>query len=488
MGQLRFVVNDPGLLDSARLARAYVAGGDEVPFHSRVFMSGDRLVAEYSEDGSGCIAIPWPIGPPTTGAAPREEWLLSSATLMAREAPYRLEVELARGEIYRLRNQLAQWEMLGLAIDDGMREAVLASTKLFARAATSENLADASRFAAEALASMAEASWRLAASYTDQAIDLRTATQPRLPTLLGVQLSGGAPKDAQREPLLEAVNLAVVDASWMRVEASEGVRDWSAVDDAASWARKNSLRVCCGPLLEFDERSVPDWAYLWEGDFDTVSSLMIEHVAAVVERFRGRVQLWNLAGRLDRPRTLSLSDDQRLQIVVGALNALKQLDPKTPVVVGFEQPWCESLRNQPTGLTALEIADSLERANLGIAGFLVELNLGSGARHTASRNPLAYSRLIDAWNVQLDLPLMLSITTPAEPHWDAERQSAWARHCLPLLIAKNSVQVATWGALDDRTEKSRDGSEATIAGLFDEQGEAKPLLAELTALRKRCLS
>jgi len=484
MGQLRFVVNEPEALDEPRLRRAFVAGPDEAPFYSRVFMSGERLVAEHEGDTSGSFAIPWPV-------RGHGEWLVSTATLMAREAPYRLEVELARGAVFRVRNQLAGWELLGLVTPGALREATREATRLFARAATASDTPTAAGHAAAALSAAANASCRLADAYAEQALRLRLSQAERLPTLMGVALEGGSMPVEQSEALAGAMNLAAVRFDWKRVEATEGKRDWSTVDGCIALAGRLGLRVCGGPLLSFDDRTLPDWAYLWEGDFDTLSSLMLDHVRTTVEKYRGKVQLWNVASCVNRARVLSLTDEQRLQIVVGALQAVRQLDPKTPIVLGFDQPWAESLRNQPTGLTPLEVADSLERADLGVAGFALELNLGSGPYDTAPRSPLAFSRLVDAWNMQLQSPLLLSITVPSgpasgkgegDPQWTPDRQAAWVRQCLPMLIAKNCIQVVVWGRLAD--EPSGAGPQL---GVFDAEGKAKPVLGELRKIRESYL-
>jgi len=47
--------------------------------------------------------------------------VLSTASLMEREPRYHLPVELARGTLNRVRNQLAAWEQAGLVLADTVR-------------------------------------------------------------------------------------------------------------------------------------------------------------------------------------------------------------------------------------------------------------------------------------------------------------------------------------------------------------------------------
>ena len=497
MGQLRFEVDQRDLLTEERLVRSFVAGPDETPFFGRSILSDRHLIVEREESSSGCFTIPWPV-------AGQGDWLVATSTLMEREEPYLLEVELARGLLFRLRDQLANWELLGLIAPEDLKQTISEATQSFSRAATSRSTSStqAAEHARKAMEIAAVAAGHLTQVYADQALALRRTHVDKLNTLLGVRMSGGAPKGDASDKLAETFNLVSVPCGWGAVEPSEGKRDWSEIDGPVEWASSRGLRICGGPLLEFDERRLPDWAYLWEGDIETLASLMIGHVRASVERYRGRVQLWHVASRVNRDRILSLSDEQRLQIVAGAVRAVRELDPNTPVVVGIDQPWAEYRGRRPTELAPIDFADALERADLGIAGFDLELNIGYYPLATALRNPLAFSRLIDMWNVRLEAPLMLTITLPSKSEQDPqadpkvkvvaggetpdlitpEWQSDWARERLPMLLAKNSVQVVLWGQMTDQLVHS-----FPHGGLFNASGEEKPILESLKALRSEYL-
>lgn len=498
MGLLRFDVQNAELLTDQRLARSFVAGMDESPFFGRTIRNGSSLVVERDENSSGCFTLPWPI-------EGQGDWLLATSTLMERERPYQLEVELARGLVFRLRDQLGAWEQLGLETSEPLRESIAESTRLFTRAATRQaDPAAAGGFATEAIAAAATAACDLASVYAEQALAFRRQENSKLGTLMGVRLDGAAPPTPTAHRLSDFCNVVGTPCSWGLVEPSEGKRDWSGADKAIEWARARGLRVCSGPLLEFDDRRLPNWAYLWEGDIDTVASLMIGHVRAAVERYKGKVQLWNIASRVNRAGILSLSDEERLSIVAGAVRAVRQLDPQTPVVVGVDQPWGEYRGRTNTELSPLDFADALERADLGIAGFDLELNIGYYPLATALRNPLAFSRLIDMWSVRLESPLMLTITLPSntgeDPRADPqpqvvaggeshaaqitkEWQAAWARERLPMLLAKNAVQVIMWGQLSDATPHS-----FPHGGLYSPEEIEKPIVNELHKLRVEYLA
>lgn len=498
MGLMRFVADQKELLTEERIARAYITGPDETPTFGRTLLSGDQVVIERVEDASGSFNIPWPV-------PGRGDWLLSTSSLMEREKPYQLEVELSRGIVFRLRDQLAVWEMLGLKPTEEILKGVSDSTRALSRAAVNQAVdpATAAVRARTAIQVAAETSCLLADAYSEQALALRMGDGQRLTTLLGVRLGDSAPRGVKARDLAASFNMASVPCGWGAVEPSEGRREWTGVDKPLEWAATSGMRVCIGPLIEFDDRLLPDWAYLWEGDVEALTSLMLSHVRQTVQRYRGKAQLWHVASKINRDRVLSLTDEQRLQLVAGAVRAVRQIDPSTPIVVGFEQPWGEYRATRQSDLGPIDFADALERADLGIAGFELELNFGYRPFGSELRNPLSLSRLIDLWNVRLESPLMLSIAVPSSAEEDPasdsrlavvaaseeeglltpDFQSEWARQNLPLLMAKNAVQVLVWSQLTDHGPHTFPN-----AGLYDATKTLKPVLGELSELRKTLLA
>src|SRR3990172_7541683 len=155
MGLMRLTVQDRDRIPPGGLGQVYMCGQDELPWYGRAYLSGDQLIVERAESDSGCVFVPWRID--RQGVI-----LIGTATLMERDRPYQLEVELARGTINRLRNQLAHWEMLGLAVPIAVRDEVLGATQHFSRAATAQEPATAAESAEHALTAAADAMDRLA--------------------------------------------------------------------------------------------------------------------------------------------------------------------------------------------------------------------------------------------------------------------------------------------------------------------------------------
>ncbi len=484
MGLLRLCVHDSQRLARLDPSRIFMMGFEELPWFGHVFISGDQVVVERAEHDSGAVCVPWEV-------AGRGELLLSTATLMERDQPYLLEVELARGMINRLRNQLAGWELLGLVVPDDLRGEIQSATSQLTRAlARLSAPREAGELATAAIDLGVAAAERLASVYAEQAMQIRIGPQGHLNTLWGVDLGSKLPSEEVRSHVARAFNFVSLPMRWREVEASEGQRHWQATDAQLKWAQSAGLKVMGGPLLEFDERRVPDWTYLWEGDFDTLSTFMIAHVRSAVTRYKGKVHLWHVSSRMNRAKVLSLEDEERLQIVATAIRTIRQLDHRTPVVVSFDQPFAEYMATRQTELAPLHFADALVRADLGVAGLGLELNLGNQPRATCPRTPLAFSRLIDQWSL-FELPMVILLTAGTKSDRltgdqgsgsDMLEKSAWIERYLPVILAKNCVQVVVWNQLAD-TE-----AEFPQAGLFDEQDHPKPALESLAALHARYLS
>jgi len=493
MGLMRLLIQDPDRIPPGGLDHVHICALDDLPYFGRAYFSGEQLVIERNESDSGRLQIPWRIGQDSP-------LLLCTSTLVERDKPYLLEVELARGTLNQLRNQLAQWEMAGLGVSQSLRSQVLEATSDFSRAATTQdNPPDAAEWAGRSLATSIRAMHALAAEYVTQSMEVRRAQPRQAATWIGINLGQQIPPPEIGRQLPRTFNMACVPFTWRNIEAVEGRRDWKQSDALVTWARSAGLKVTGGPILELDDRGLPDWTYLWEGDFDSLLNFMLDHVRAVVERYRSKVHLWQVAARMTRGQALALDEEARLQITARAISTVRQLDPTTPIVVTFDQPWADYLASEQLDLAPLHFADALVRADLGLSGLGLELNLGYHPGGSIQRPPLAYSRLIDTWGL-LDLPVFISLALPSAASNDPQANSKahvlssadtdvtldsqreWIERHVPLLLSKNLVQVLVWNQLTDATPHHY-----PHAGLFDDQNKPKPALAALQAIRNKYL-
>lgn len=494
MGQHRFLVHPPDRLSPRDLERAFLAGADYVPWLCRTRPIEGGFLIERDASDSCCLHIPWRV-------EGHGQVVLTTATLVERATPYHLEVELARGKLNQLRNQLADWTAMGMTVPDDVAAKMRTAAELFAQAATSQHEPDrAAVTAAGALRAALDVADSLVAAFTEQAYMARHRQSPKLATLLGVNLDTTEPGGLLGDALAKAFNTAKVPFSWHDIEAHEGTAQWERCDRQIAWCESRQMRVYGGPLLAFDRRGLPDWVSLWEDDFDNLQDLVSDYVRRVVERYKGRVNVWQCAARLYSTEILALSEEDRLRLVVRAIEVVRRADPNTPTVVCFDRPWADYMRDVPLDLSPLHLCDALVRSGLGLAGIALELNVGCDPGGSVPRDPLEFSRLVDRWG-SLGLPLVIELTLPSsaasDPHarpaiapmsdvlrdgWSPTAQQAWVERYVPLLLSKPAVHALLWNQCADS-----DPHDYPHAGLIDTTGRAKPALTTLARLRREHL-
>jgi hypothetical protein len=261
------------------------------------------------------------------------------------------------------------------------------------------------------------------------------------------------------------------------------------------------LKICSGPLLQIDKWSLPDWMYLWgEGDEENFRSCVAEHIQAVVERYRGKVQLWQCAAGLNIDNDFAHSEEERLRAAVLSIQTIRSVDPRAPVVITIDQPWGSFMSREECDLSPMHFADALVRADLGLSGIGLEINFGYAPSGTEPRDAVEFGRQMDRWST-LGLPLLVTLTAPSAASADPQAhpgvrplryagseelsgavQRAWGQKFLGVLLAKQPVQGIVWNQLLDSQPHA-----FPHGGLFDVQDQAKPVLELLGSLRQQHL-
>jgi hypothetical protein len=342
-----------------------------------------------------------------------------------------------------------------------------------------------------------DASRLLAAAYAEQAIAVRRRATGRLPALLGGTLSRPDMDEAAARSFLAAFNMAMVPLYWRDVETAESSFDWSVCDRQIQWCREQGLRVCLGPLWQPDARGLPDWVYLWDDDFESLLSGAGQFIDAAVNRYRGKVDIWHCAARVNTSQVLHFSEEEKLRMVAWIVCRVKELDPLHPAMVGVDQPWGEYLGRRAVDLSPIHFADALVRARLDLKAILLEMNFGCFAGGTLLRSEIEVNRLLDYWSL-LGLPLLVAMTLPSaggdDPRarqkfdlpadaWDLAAQQAWVGRYVPLILGKPGLQAVVWNQFEDALPH-----EFPHGGLRSLQGQAKPALRTLAALRAACVN
>jgi hypothetical protein len=496
MGVLKFQVTSPDLASRLPdLRKAYVTGLDRTPSRLAVEFRQGLMVCHRESSESGRLFVPWPVpghGVPVVG----------TATLAERRDPYNLSVELARGKLNEVRNQLADWKQMGLRNPPELEELLTRGQSSFIRAALAAEQPDESYAAAQdSLANTWSAGELLLEAYTAQVLQTRLSASAKLPTQLGGVLEGDPRPAPWAGAWTSAFNSARVGVPWKTLAPSEGQYQWDEFDAQLAWCRKSQIPVQAGPLLEFRPASLPDWIWLWEGDFETILGLVVDLVRNAVQRYKGRVPVWHLVHRPASSDVLGLSEEEQIRITARAIQVARQADPSAQFTIGLERPWAEWMGSSPFQLGPLHLADYLVRADLGLAGIALEIAPGYSAPGSHLRDLFDFSKLLDLYAL-LNLPLYIWMAFPssadpdptADPavriesaQWpeppDEAVQAGWAAKWMALAVAKPYVRSVSWSQVSDATPHL-----FPHAGLFRPDNTPKPLFHWLQEFRRELLA
>jgi hypothetical protein len=492
MGVMRFIVSPHELLsDWPEAHRAYICGVDQSAWPTRIELVGNELHCRRQNSDSGKLNIAWPVagfGRP----------MLSTASLPEREEPYLLAVELARGKIVQVRNQVALWETAGMAIPSEFVPLHREAHQLLARAvAAQDEPSRASKIAQEALAKECAAADILTRSYSTQRLEVRHRQYPQLPTVLGCSL-GDSPLDApQQEQFLAAFNGAAIPLQWRCIEPEEGDYRWETYDAQVEWALLNNLMLRGGPLVDLSSNGLPKWLSQWESDYWNLQSFVCDFIETVISRYLGRIRTWEVAARPNAGGALALTEENRLTVVAKILEVARQVDPEGQFIIRIDQPWGEYQARGQHKLSPVQFADALVRAGMELSAINLEIGVGYSPLGSPSRDLIDFSRMIDQWSL-LGLPLQVTLAFPSGTDHDArqttdlevdarswripvseEAQARWIDDYLPLLLAKPAVVAVFWNHLSDAQPHR-----FPHAGLVRPNGSGKPSLASFVRLRE----
>ncbi len=480
----------PGLPPDApdELERASVAGGqDGMPYPSEATVTDGRLSIARRVDESGCLQVPWLVDQ-------LGRFMIASATLMERPAPYALPLELARGKVNQVRGQAADWVMGGLIMPEALSRDVLYAARTFGHAVAAMPDAEASRLADEALVGAHRAAQELVHSYVTQVFRVRHHRQPRLETQLGCRLQNGTPADVGA--FTRAFNAVALPLSWSDIEPEPGKLVWDGPDALLDWAVAQGLAVVVGPLIDFSGRNLPDW--LWERDADLFSlgGMLCEFVERAVRRYQGRAHAWQVSAGSNHAGVLATRDEELLWLTARLADTVRKVNPQLEVIVGLSHPWGDYLAEQPRNYSPFVFADTLLRTGLKLGALELEVVMGVSPRGSYCRDTLELSRLLDLYAL-LGVPLQVTLGYPssaeklaqADPdqrvglgHWregyTPAAQADWAAAFTALVLCKPYVRAAHWAQLSDA-----EPHQFPSCGILDAGAQPKPALEELVRIR-----
>ena len=238
-------------------------------------------------------------------------------------------------------------------------------------------------------------------------------------------------------------------STWRQVAPAEGQYRWDLLDAQLAWARRNRLAIEAGPLIEFRKGALPDWLWLWEGDFETIGGLVADYVRQAVSRYKGKVPLWHVVHRAAGGEILGLTEEEQVRIAARAVQVARQADPAAQVTIGVDRPWAEWMGSSHFQLGPLHLCDYLLRAELGISGIALEIAPGYSAPGSHIRDLFEFSKLLDLYSL-LNVPLHLWMVMPSGRRARPARRAGDPRRGGPVAGAAGRVDPGQLGRAVDR--------------------------------------
>lgn len=489
MGSMVFQL--PGTVSpeaEADLERACVAGGqDGMPFHTHVNLEPGLLFVERTVHESGFVSVPWDVD----GVG---RLMLNSATLMERRNPYDLLLELGRGKIHQLRNQMCEWVGGGLILPEHVQKLVHDATHAFGRSASAANGDDALR--RQVLALGHEAAQKLVQCYIDQVFQVRHLRQSKLDTQWGCQLHAVPATDDEAKLLQATFTAVTLPVSWTDIQPDENAWNWDEMDRRVAWA-KDRFTVSGGPLIDFSGRCLPPWLWSHERDLNEMFDCMSAFIGTAVKRYQGSIRQWRLTSATNWSGVLASNDEELIWLAVRLVEVARKIDPQFSLAIGLCQPWGEYLAAEEHTVSPFGFADTLIRTGSKIESLDLEMIMGILPRGSYCRDTLELSRLLDLY-VLLGVPMGVTLGYPSAQlppddkgngdlkprggHWStgytADAQADWARTFGSLVLCKPYIQNVTWAHWDDRAPH-----QFPYCGLIGGDGKPKPALDALRQLR-----
>ena len=468
MGEFKFRLPEHWTPSDGQAKSIHVVGLDGVPSPCRVSVSDDgNLSIIRNQNESGKVFLSWlfeDLG----------ELTIATGTLPESTTPYNLLVELARGVLNRLRNQISIWQEGGLDFSDAIADQVAEATSLLSRAIMEPDTSESDRGATEALNIAMSANLKVSQHFGREVSAYRTS-QPDMP----------------RFWFANAVNTTEVSPAQCKSEPFRLVQ--TLPDMAEATAESGDKRMIVGPFLDASPGGMTPEIFELD-DFFARRDFILNRCRRVIRDLSPSSSLLHVVSGLNGIGHRHLSYPQQTQITSDMLNLIDESQIDVPMMISFDFPWAERLASAVGGAHPLQIADSLLRQGVPVNFIGLDINLDYWPGGSVVRDPLQWIDMIDIWS-QLGLPLILCFRMPtmaAEPSGERDRIVNEVRSqlsddqrlsiletLLPMLVARPGIHGFIWRQWQDSDDIRFPGG-----GLVTDQGIEKPVLGMLRRVAK----
>jgi len=474
-------------------ASAYLTDSEDQPVRGEIRLRGDTLFCQKRSEGLAALALPWTV--PDYGRV-----LLSTTHLPDRDEPYNLLVELLRGQVLRSWRKKDDW---GYAyrgptpeFADGFDGVKASMARVMSLAPTSPEV-DA--LAAEALKEILQLGEDLTLEHAKRGLLYRRNHRELVDLDFGCWVDLDCHDKNYQDRLFESFNYATLPLDWRTVEPREQEFQWEPLDRWVTWLHTKGIAIKAGQLLRFRESTVPDWVYIWEGDFDNIRDYAFEHTLRCVKRYANRIEHWDVATGFHVENCLKFGLDQIMEMTHMSARVVKKNAPHATAILDIVMPWGEYYATNPQSIWPLRYVEMC--VNAGVEFDAIGLQIFLGAEGYYCRDIMDLSSVLDLFGA-FGKPIHVTavgVPSAAEPDpldegqgklpvasaglwhepWSQAVQSRWVDCFYNIAVGKPLVRAVCWTQLSDRQ-----GHFFPHAGLLDARLEPKQSYAAMLGMRK----
>jgi GH35 family endo-1,4-beta-xylanase len=436
---------------SPDLRGAYLVGVDEVPVRGEFRVDGNIIACEARGREALGISVLWPVKEYGTVQ-------LQTTRLPVRDEPYHLHIELARHRLMRISMKREEWGLFDYPGVEDIAAKVDQARDLFLEALQkTDDPPAAARVADQSLALAVGASEELCRFHASVFISRRRQSGGFARNFLGVSLPPAAPPGALTKRFAQVFDFVQIPFVWRDIQPDEQHVRYEAIDKWVTKCSKAGLAVRGGPLLNLGVQFVPDWMYLWENDYESISGFAREHVRRTVERYADRIEAWVVASGLHADSVFSLNFEQIIDLTRAAARITRQAAPQAQIVLDLTQPWGEYFARDQRTAPPLLYAEMAVHSGISFDAFGLQLVFGLDSEGFHLRDMLQISSLIDRL-ANLGKPIhVTAVAVPsaaaagvAGQSWSERAQADWLADFSAIALSKPYVEAVCLQTLTDR--------------------------------------
>ena len=463
-----------------------------VPSERPIVLRDGTFNVEFKDQATGA-ALLWDAGAPG-------ELILETTRLPSRAKPHNLNVELARFRLMRMLQKIEDWGLFDLPAAQELVSRVRLLQAEFGSAL--ESLADggaAATLADEVLAKAITLGDELVLFNADLTLNRRKTQNSFARYVFGCRVDWTLRNQKVKDLLADNFDYAVLPMTWKLLQPKEDTFDTAAMDEWVEFLTRRRVPIIAGPIIDLGDSAMPDWAYIWENDVDTLRDLMVDFIRKMVTRYRRAVAVWNVVGGLHANSIPGLGFEQTIELTRLLVAQVKSMLPQARTLVTIKDPFGEHHATKTPGVPPMLYADTIAQAGVNCDGFGLEIETGVPRVGGYTRDLFQLSCVIDKLSGTGKPLYITAISAPSrntpdsgdhsegtmDPSkagrwrgpWSPEIQADWLEGVSKIALGKPFVESVTWGNLTD--------ANATVpgGGLVDDLFRPKLAFERLKTLR-----